>query len=160
MQTKRLSAGPAGIPAIGLGTWPLSNDEAARVVPLALEAGYRHVDTARMYGNEAGVGQGLAASPVPRADVFLTTKIWPDDHAPDRLRRVVLKLAFTDHIKYCRNEGARTTKIAFPFKALDGLENAKLGNGAGEGTRTPTPKAPEPKSGASTNSATPACALH
>ncbi|MEM6441019.1 MAG: aldo/keto reductase [Pseudomonadota bacterium] len=86
MHAKRLSAGPAGIPAIGLGTWPLSNEEAERLVPLALDAGYRHVDTARMYGNEAGVGRGLAAAAAPRADVFVTTKIWPDDHAPDRLR--------------------------------------------------------------------------
>ncbi|MEM1313924.1 MAG: aldo/keto reductase [Pseudomonadota bacterium] len=86
MHQKRLAAGPAGIPALGLGTWPMSNAEAERLVPLALEVGYRHVDTARMYGNEAGVGRGLAASPVPRGEVFLTTKIWPDDHAPERLR--------------------------------------------------------------------------
>ncbi|MEP2472257.1 MAG: hypothetical protein ABJH45_11945 [Paracoccaceae bacterium] len=50
------------------------------------------------------------------------------------LRRVVLKLAFTDHIKYCRIEGARTTKIAFPFKALEGIGGSYLVNGAGERT--------------------------
>ncbi|MEO0682410.1 MAG: aldo/keto reductase [Pseudomonadota bacterium] len=81
-----LSAGPAAIPALGFGTWPLSPEEAERMVGLALAEGYRHVDTARMYGNEAGVGRALAAAAAPRADVFVTTKIWPDDHAPDRLR--------------------------------------------------------------------------
>lgn len=81
-----LSAGPAAIPALGFGTWPLPNDEAEKMVGLALAEGFRHVDTARMYGNEAGVGRALAASSVPRAEVFLTTKIWPDDHEPARLR--------------------------------------------------------------------------
>ncbi|WP_299879427.1 recombinase family protein [uncultured Sulfitobacter sp.] len=55
------------------------------------------------------------------------------------LRRIILKLAFTDRIRYCRNEGARTPQIAFPFKALSGLDTQLVCSGAGEGTRTPTP---------------------
>ena len=72
------------------------------------------------------------------------------------LRRTILKLAFANRLHYHRNEGTRTAQIALPFKALGGVITDDVCFGAGEGTRTPTPKAPEPKSGASTNSATPA----
>ncbi len=93
------------------------------------------------------------------AITFLTNpwKLWETPGPMQiHLRRLVLKLAFKSRIKYCRDQGPRTPEIAFPFKALGGLPDPKVWNGAGEGTRTPTPKAPEPKSGASTNSATPA----
>lgn len=63
------------IPQIGLGTWPLDDAEAERVIALALEIGYRHVDTAVRYGNETGVGRGIAAAGVPRSQVFVTTKL-------------------------------------------------------------------------------------
>jgi len=63
------------IPQVGLGTWPLDDAEAERVVSLALGLGYRHVDTAVRYGNEVGVGRGIAASGLPRAQVFVTTKL-------------------------------------------------------------------------------------
>nr|WP_199831880.1 aldo/keto reductase [Streptomyces sp. ERV7] len=62
------------IPAIGFGTWQLKGDYAYRVVSLALEAGYRHLDTAALYGSEEAVGKALAASSLPRAEVFVTTK--------------------------------------------------------------------------------------
>ncbi len=63
------------IPQIGLGTWPLSDDEVAPVVIAAIEAGYRHIDTAYKYGNETGVGQGIRASDIRREDLFITTKL-------------------------------------------------------------------------------------
>jgi 2,5-diketo-D-gluconate reductase B len=69
-----------GMPILGLGTW--QNDDAttcANTVQTALEAGYRHVDTAQAYGNERAVGQGLAAADVDREDVFLATKVWIDN---------------------------------------------------------------------------------
>ncbi len=70
----------AKIPQLGLGVWQATNDETERAVGFALgEAGYRHIDTAAAYGNEEGVGRGLAASGVPREDVFLTTKLWNAD---------------------------------------------------------------------------------
>lgn len=70
----------AVIPQLGLGVWQAANDEAERAVAFALgEAGYRHIDTAAAYGNEEGVGRGLAASGVAREDVFLTTKLWNSD---------------------------------------------------------------------------------
>jgi 2,5-diketo-D-gluconate reductase A len=63
------------IPQIGLGTWPLNDEEAARAVVKSLEIGYRHIDTAVKYGNEAGVGEGLRSSGLDRSEVFVTTKL-------------------------------------------------------------------------------------
>jgi len=77
----------ARIPVIGLGTWDLRGRVCARVVEQALRLGYRHVDTAEMYDNEREVGEALRASAVARADVFVTTKIWPSHFAPLELER-------------------------------------------------------------------------
>jgi 2,5-diketo-D-gluconate reductase B len=74
------------IPRLGFGTWRLSGRECVEGVADALAAGYRHVDTARMYDNEGDVGRGLRSSEVDRSEVFLATKVWPDDLAPDRVR--------------------------------------------------------------------------
>jgi 2,5-diketo-D-gluconate reductase B len=74
------------IPRIGFGTWRLSGRDCSDGVADALAAGYRHVDTASMYGNEGEVGRGLRASGVERSEIWLTTKVWPDDLAPDRVR--------------------------------------------------------------------------
>lgn len=63
------------IPQVGLGTWPLTDEQVAPVVVAAIEAGYRHVDTAFKYGNETGVGQGIRDSGIDRDDVFVTTKL-------------------------------------------------------------------------------------
>ena len=64
------------IPRFGLGTWQsASGDEAQNAVRWALEAGYRHIDTAAVYGNEQDVGAGIAASGVPRSEIFLVTKV-------------------------------------------------------------------------------------
>ncbi len=79
-------SGPLPIPTIGFGVWQVPDDEVDAAVTAALAAGYRHVDTARLYGNEAGVGRALAASDVPRDDVFVTTKVWNDDHGRDATR--------------------------------------------------------------------------
>lgn len=67
------------IPQVGLGVWQASDDEARAAVRVALEEGYRHVDTASIYGNEKGVGEGLRNAGTPREQVFLTTKIWNAD---------------------------------------------------------------------------------
>lgn len=63
------------IPQIGLGTWPLDDAEVAQAVVAAADIGYRHIDTAVKYGNETGVGRGLARSGVPREEWFVTTKL-------------------------------------------------------------------------------------
>jgi diketogulonate reductase-like aldo/keto reductase len=87
MPTSLVHANGAAIPAIGLGTWPMKGEEAARAVARALETGYRAVDTAAMYGNEDAVGEGLRAAGVPRAEIFVTTKVWYTDLAPGALER-------------------------------------------------------------------------
>src|SRR5690606_2170208 len=66
------------IPRIGLGTWELRGDKCRFAVTTALELGYRHIDTAQGYGNEAEVGSAIAAANVPREQLFITTKVWPD----------------------------------------------------------------------------------
>jgi 2,5-diketo-D-gluconate reductase B len=77
------------IPKLGLGTWQLAGAACEEAVRDALALGYRHVDTARMYGNEADVGRGLAAADVDRAEVFLTTKLLPQRLRADDVRRQV-----------------------------------------------------------------------
>jgi len=71
-----VAAGSAEIPALGFGTFQLSGEDCTRAVRAALEAGYRHVDTAEYYDNERAVGRALSAAPVDREEVFLTTKVW------------------------------------------------------------------------------------
>ena len=63
------------IPQIGLGTWPLDDEQVAAAVVQAVEAGYRHIDTAVKYGNEAGVGNGIRSSGLDRSELFITTKL-------------------------------------------------------------------------------------
>jgi diketogulonate reductase-like aldo/keto reductase len=75
----------ATIPGIGFGTWEITPDsEAKQAVLTALEAGYRLIDTARIYGNERGVGEAIRESGIPRGDLFITTKLWNDDQGYDR----------------------------------------------------------------------------
>lgn len=66
-----------GIPAFGLGTWPLRGGELASTIAMSLGLGVRHIDTAQMYGNERDVGKAIAASGIPRAEIFVTTKVDP-----------------------------------------------------------------------------------
>lgn len=63
------------IPKVGLGTWLIDNDKVGEVVECALEAGYRHIDTAQAYGNEEGVGKAIRKSNIARQDLFITSKI-------------------------------------------------------------------------------------
>jgi diketogulonate reductase-like aldo/keto reductase len=79
----------ASIPALGFGTWELTGSTAQRMVETALAIGYRHLDTAQIYGNEAEVGAGLRATGLPRESVFVTTKIWPDRFRAGELQRSV-----------------------------------------------------------------------
>jgi diketogulonate reductase-like aldo/keto reductase len=68
------------IPVLGLGVWQMKDgEECERAVAEALEVGYRHIDTAKAYGNEHSVGRAIAASPVPREEIFVTTKLWTTD---------------------------------------------------------------------------------
>ena len=75
------------VPSLGLGTYRLGGEDCVGAVSLALSMGYRHVDTAQMYGNEAEVGRGMEDSGVDRGEVFLTTKVWPNDYRHERVIR-------------------------------------------------------------------------
>jgi 2,5-diketo-D-gluconate reductase A len=86
MQTITLNNG-VRIPQLGFGVWQVPDDEAERAVSVALEAGYRSIDTAKLYFNEEGVGRAIKASGVPRDDLFVTTKLWNDEHDYDTALR-------------------------------------------------------------------------
>ncbi|MFS2150203.1 aldo/keto reductase [Rhizobium sp. Rhizsp42] len=73
---KLVNANGASIPALGFGTFRMEAADTERMVSHVLKTGYRHIDTAQIYGNEAAVGQGIVSSGVARADIFLTTKVW------------------------------------------------------------------------------------
>jgi len=80
-------ANGAAIPAIALGTWQSTDDACARAVGEALRSGYRHIDTAAAYGNEAQVAEGIRASGVARDQFFVTTKVWRENMARDAVLR-------------------------------------------------------------------------
>src|SRR4051812_41938328 len=74
------------VPKLGFGTWEILGSDCEEAVSDALEIGYRHIDTAQAYDNEAEVGKAVAASAIPRKELFITTKLWRDDFAADRMR--------------------------------------------------------------------------
>lgn len=87
-EARTVTAQGVEVPKLGYGTWLLQGAAAYEGVRDALELGYRHVDTARAYGNEREVGRAIADSGVPREQLWLTTKVWRDDAAPGDVRRV------------------------------------------------------------------------
>lgn len=93
--------GDVQIPQLGFGVWQVPPKETYQAVAEALRVGYRHIDTAAAYGNEAGVGQALRASGIDRDDVFITTKCFNDDHGKDQataaLKRSLQQLEL-DHV--------------------------------------------------------------
>ena len=82
LQTQGIS-----LPRLGLGTFRLQGDACRAAVESALRLGYRHIDTAEMYGNEEAIGAAIAASSVARRDLHVTTKVWHENLAPDAIRR-------------------------------------------------------------------------
>ena len=96
-----VTANGANIPALGFGTFRMPGEDVMRVVPKAIELGFRHIDTAQIYGNEAEVGAAIQQSGVARGDIFLTTKVWVDKFAPDAFAASVdesLKKLKTDYV--------------------------------------------------------------
>ncbi|MFD7433790.1 aldo/keto reductase [Streptomyces sp. NPDC059861] len=75
------------MPQLGFGVWQVPDDEAERAVATALEAGYRSIDTAAIYGNEEGTGKAIGASGLPREELFVTTKLWNGDQGYDSTLR-------------------------------------------------------------------------
>jgi 2,5-diketo-D-gluconate reductase B len=101
MTTPLVTANGAEIPALGFGTFRMNGPDTVRMVRHVLSLGYRHIDTAQIYDNEAQVGEGLATSGVARNDVFLTTKVWVANYRHEAFLRSVdesLKKLRTDHV--------------------------------------------------------------
>ncbi|MGV1925710.1 aldo/keto reductase [Agrobacterium tumefaciens] len=96
-----VTANGASIPALGFGTFRIPGPDVLRIVPHALKAGFRHIDTAQIYGNEAEVGEAIAGSGVARSDIFLTTKVWVENYRHDAFLASVdesLKKLKTDYV--------------------------------------------------------------
>jgi 2,5-diketo-D-gluconate reductase A len=102
------------IPQLGFGVWQVPNEGANAAVTAAIEAGYRSIDTAAIYGNEAGVGDALAASSVPVKDIFVTTKLWNGDQGYDTALR-----AFEASLKKLRLETIDLYLIHWPVPSRD-----------------------------------------
>ncbi len=99
MQT--VNANGANIPALGFGTFRMPEEDVHRILPQALKLGFRHVDTAQVYKNEAAVGDAIASSGIARGDIFLTTKVWVDRFKHDDFIASVdesLKKLKTDYV--------------------------------------------------------------
>jgi 2,5-diketo-D-gluconate reductase A len=91
----------SAIPQLGFGVFQIEPEDTAEAVRVALDAGYRHIDTAEMYGNERGVGEGIRAAGVDRGDVYITSKLSNAFHEPDAARRAfedTLAELDTDHL--------------------------------------------------------------
>lgn len=82
-----VSANGAEIPALGLGTWTLKGPSLPSLIAKAVEAGYRHIDTAAMYGNESEIGDGIRQCGLDRNELFVTTKVWHTDLADGALQK-------------------------------------------------------------------------
>ena len=87
--TTPITAQGMTMPKLGLGTWRMKGAECTEAVQRALGLGYRHIDTAEMYGNEEAVGEALAHAGVPRDQVHVTSKVWYEHLAPDAMDRAI-----------------------------------------------------------------------
>ncbi|KUL86795.1 hypothetical protein ZTR_04841 [Talaromyces verruculosus] len=87
-RTLKLNSGYT-MPVVGLGTWQSKKNEVQHAVTAALQCGYRHIDAAAVYGNEAEVGEGIKASGIPREEIFLTSKLWNTHHEPEHVEEAV-----------------------------------------------------------------------
>jgi 2,5-diketo-D-gluconate reductase B len=114
------------MPRLGLGTFRMQGDICRAAVESALQLGYRHIDTAEMYGNEEAVGAALASAAVPRKDLHITTKVWHENLAPDAIRHAFdtslnkLKLDYVD--LYLVHWPARNMNLPAIFETLAELQ--------------------------------------
>lgn len=115
------------LPELGLGTFKMQDDACRAAVESAIGLGYRHIDTAEMYGNEAPIGQAIAACGVKRSDLHVTTKVWHDHLQPDAIRKAFdaslgkLKL---DHVDlYLVHWPSPTMNLAAIFETLMKLKD-------------------------------------
>ena len=110
------------LPRLGLGTYRMQGDVCRAAVESALALGYRHIDTAEMYGNEDAIGPAIAASGIARNDLHVTTKVWHENLAPDAIRRAFdasLKKLRLDHVDlYLVHWPSRSMNLAAVLETL------------------------------------------
>jgi 2,5-diketo-D-gluconate reductase B len=109
LQTQGIS-----LPRLGLGTFRMQGDACRAAVESALALGYRHIDTAEMYGNEEAIGAAIAASKIARKDLHVTTKVWNENLAPDAIRR-----AFDASLKKLRLEQVDLYLVHWPARNMN-----------------------------------------
>ncbi|MEI9924173.1 MAG: aldo/keto reductase [Bradyrhizobium sp.] len=102
------------LPRLGLGTYRMQGDACRAAVESALGLGYRHIDTAEMYGNEEAIGAALASTKVPRKDLHITTKVWNENLAPDAMRR-----SFDASLKKLRLDQVDLYLVHWPAKSMN-----------------------------------------
>jgi 2,5-diketo-D-gluconate reductase B len=117
LQTQGIS-----LPQLGLGTFRMQGDACRAAVESALNLGYRHIDTAEMYGNEEAIGAAIAASRIARGELHVTTKVWHENLAPDAIRRsfdASLKKLRLDHVDlYLVHWPAKNMNLPAMFETL------------------------------------------
>src|SRR3954466_15110766 len=122
LQTQNLQGGGISLPRLGLGTFRMQGETCRAAVESALRLGYRHLDTAEMYGNEEPIGAAIAASGVARKELHITTKVWNENLAPDAIRRAFdasLKKLRLDHVDlYLVHWPARNMNLPPMFETL------------------------------------------
>lgn len=114
------------IPIIGFGTWAVRGLSAVDTVLTALKAGYLHIDTASIYGNEDEVGQAVRQSGIPREEIFITSKVWNNNHGYDRTLRACdasLKRLGTDYVDLYLIHWPDGGKLQKTWQALEQLHN-------------------------------------
>jgi 2,5-diketo-D-gluconate reductase B len=109
LQTQGIS-----LPRLGLGTFRMQGDVCRAAVESALGLGYRHIDTAEMYGNEEAIGAAIAAAGLPRGDLHVTTKVWHENLAPEAIRR-----AFNASLKKLRLDHVDLYLVHWPSKTMN-----------------------------------------
>src|SRR3954451_12180104 len=122
LQTQAIRTQGISLPRLGLGTFRLQGDACTAAVESALGLGYRHLDTAEMYGDEEAIGAALASAKVARNDLHVTTKVWNENLAPDAIRRAFdasLKKLRLDHVDlYLVHWPARNMNLPAMFETL------------------------------------------
>jgi 2,5-diketo-D-gluconate reductase B len=119
---EHLQTSGISLPRLGLGTFRMQGDICRAAVENALSLGYRHIDTAEMYGNEDAIGAAIAAAKLPRKDLHITTKVWNDNLAADAIRRAFdasLRKLKLDHVDlYLVHWPARNMNLPAMFETL------------------------------------------
>lgn len=114
LQMPNIQTQGISLPRLGLGTYRMQGDVCRAAVESALALGYRHIDTAEMYGNEEAIGAAIASSGVARQDLHVTTKVWHENLAPDAIRR-----AFDTSLKKLRLEAVDLYLVHWPSRSMD-----------------------------------------